>query len=157
VGEKNGFFKGAGCLLIIGVFFAIGLIGNLLPGKKSVATPSHLTSSVPDVPTNSITSNYIPMPGDSIELRFGVKSTYLGRTKQDVSELLKYVAAKDELGAMALMKIGRVFVVPNGTMARYIETVGFGVAEVRILDGEYYGNSGYVVKEACIKIKNNSQ
>jgi hypothetical protein len=59
------------------------------------------------------------------------------------------VSARDKEGFIQLTLKGKVFWVPDLTSVRVIDS-GFFKVKVRILEGDHYGQSGWVARERIV-------
>ena len=73
----------------------------------------------------------------------------LGIDKQAFSDLTDASVAKDQIGYARIFAEGRAFTAPNCTKVLAIDST-FTATEVRILEGEYLGASGWVPYEWAI-------
>ncbi len=65
-------------------------------------------------------------------------------SKTALARLKTLADADDREGTYAMLLAGTIYTVPCGTSCRVIQTTWGGTCEVRILDGEHYGRSGWV-------------
>ena len=99
---------------------------------------------------NSTERADILMPGSIVILDLNGTGALMGTSPEACDLRDKYVNALDMDGLQALVDAGMVREISSGTRARVlsIQALQFSY-EVRILDGQYAGESGYVPKEAC--------
>jgi MFS superfamily sulfate permease-like transporter len=77
---------------------------------------------------------------------------FVGVTKSDYEEMVQALVAKDKEGLLQLALSGQMIFVESGTQVRVIGTA-VGAREIRILEGKYYGNSGWAAQEEVHKEK----
>ncbi len=87
-------------------------------------------------------------PGDTVHIEGvrGQRGSMLAVTKQDLAELTQATASGDNERILELGARGRVFGVAGGTQARVIEN-SHGALHVRVLQGEYRGNPGWIEEQ----------
>ena len=73
----------------------------------------------------------------------------LGITKDDYKKFVQVVLARDDFGLSEMIISEELFLVKSGTKIRVIG-IGFGVRQVRILEGEHIGKSGWLAYERVI-------
>ena len=110
--------------------------------------------------SSSSTSNTTVQPAstsinisDNVILDEGVstaKIVIVATTQANLDEIIKLSIAKDDLGIAKMIVDGQAFMVDRGTQARVIDEA-YGVRQVRIMSGDYYGESGWVPMEFCKK------
>jgi len=122
---------GAGCLLlIIGVVFII-CISNISNKSSSPGISKTISPTVSEE-GRLFTANS--------------KDTAVAVSEQALDELLDAFLAGDKIGYTQMMIAGRWFPVENNTKVLIIDRT-FLRRKVRILEGEYYGRSGWVPME----------
>lgn len=72
-------------------------------------------------------------------------------TKEYFNELIKYSVAKDTMGIAEMALEGKIFFVKNNTKALVIDR-DFAARQVRILEGEMFGKTGWVPYEFIQKL-----
>ncbi len=77
---------------------------------------------------------------------------FVGVTRSGYEEMVQSLVAKDKEGLLQLALSGQMIFVESGTQVRVIGTV-VGAREIRILEGKYYGDSGWVAEEDMRKEK----
>ena len=128
LGQKE---VGCGALLLVVIGFAV--IASLFDdGDEQRTRPTSTPSSSP---SRSV--------GSDVVLRVNNGDVVVCTSKDAYDEFLQLAVAKDYLGMSQMEAAGRLFRVPSGTKARVIGT-GFEKREVRIMDGENFGRSGWV-------------
>ena len=68
------------------------------------------------------------------------------RTKQGLDDYTKAAVNKDTMGMAQMIYDGEGFLAPDGTKVLVIDS-GLGTRQVRILDGKFVGQSGWVPME----------
>ena len=71
-------------------------------------------------------------------------------TKEAFDELTKASVARDSIGYAEVYSEGRAFQVESNTKILIID-ITFGSNQVRILEGDYYGKTGWVPYEWVVK------
>ncbi len=122
---------GCGALLLVVVGFAV-VASVFDDGEEQKTRPISMPSS------SSSTS-----VGSDIVLRVNSGDVVVCASKDAYDEFQKLAVAEDYVGMAQMEAAGRLFRVPNGTKARVIDTA-FEKREVRIMDGEHTGRSGWV-------------
>lgn len=92
-------------------------------------------------------------PTPTLEIEVGSRrrlkeETPICLTKEDLDELRKALAAKDQWGFTDQLMSGRLFFVPQGTEVLIIEWDGSwnyftGAVKVRVMEGEFTGQAGW--------------
>lgn len=77
----------------------------------------------------------------------------LAVTKADFDELIDSSVANDKIGYAEVYERGDAYFVDVGTRVLVIDS-SIGAKEVRILEGDLYGETGWVVQEYVIKPEN---
>jgi hypothetical protein len=75
-----------------------------------------------------------------------LNEVFLTIDKQADDEWTKACIAKDYIGMAQMEAVGKVFAVPNGTKVLVIGS-GFATRQVRILEGDAFGKSGWLPYE----------
>jgi hypothetical protein len=70
----------------------------------------------------------------------------IGLTEEALDESIKAAVADDSFGQFELVASGQAFMLPNCTIAKVIDR-SFGKSEVRIMEGDYLGQSGWIPYE----------
>lgn len=127
---------GMGGKIIAGFFGFIVLvlvISSVSGGGSNSSTPSAVSSSV-----NQGQNGYLHISdGQSISVV---------RTKQGLDDYTKAAVNNDTLGMAQMIYDGEGFLAPDDTKVLVIDS-GLGTREVRILDGKFIGQSGWVPME----------
>lgn len=77
-------------------------------------------------------------------------NTILSTTKENYDEFSKTMVAEDNIGYLQMIGDGKLFLVENCTKVKVIDSA-FALKEVRILEGEYFGTTGWTAYEFAIK------
>jgi hypothetical protein len=125
-------------ITIIGLLILISPIISALSGGGSSSTtaPSSATS------TETTSLNI----GDVGYVKSPTGSTFVSSTKDVEDRVMQLSIAKDTDGLMQMVLTGDPLLVDDGTQVRVIGA-GFTSIEVRITNGKYYGQSGWVLTE----------
>ena len=114
------------------------LVIGLLPIFLIAFLASNDSSSLP-APRSSQT----PFSGDTATLRTtGDADILVANSRRSYDRLLELLRANDRVGATQMMLAGTIWPVSNGTTCRIISSGS--VYEVRIKDGPYSGQAGFV-------------
>ena len=135
-----------GTILI--VIFCIIVILMLI--GKYVAGPSTPDATVPKEVAPKVVAPAQVTVGDNVTIDCGSELVIVAVTKADLDEITRLSIAGDNLGIATMIADGNAFMVNKGTKARVIER-GLYTRRVRIMDGDYYGESGWVPMEFCHK------
>lgn len=84
--------------------------------------------------------------GDQCVLSAAGTDVFLSVDKKTHDRLTEFCVAKDETGVAQLVALGKVLVVKAGSRAKIVDR-GFLTSEVRVLEGEHAGESGFVNSE----------
>jgi hypothetical protein len=137
-----GVAKGA---IIVGVivflFFFIIIVSLLRSCASSFSAPPPTTAPVT---TTQPASTGIEV-GDIITV-----TGFVSPTKADFDECTKLSIAKDYLGLGEMEANGQLYLVDAETKALVIDE-SFAAYQVRIESGDYFGKSGWVIRESCKK------
>lgn len=76
----------------------------------------------------------------------GGGAVVLAIDRDSLDAFTKASVAKDTIGVAALVLSGRLFEVPSGTRCLVIDR-SFGAHQVRIMEGDQFGTSGWVAYE----------
>lgn len=130
------------CLIVISALFRSCAGGSSTPSTiiPKEAAPKVVTPAQATV-------------GDNVTLDSGNQSSKIvvvAVTKTDLDELTRLSVAGDNVGFAKVIADGRAFMVDKGTKAKVIDQ-GMYVRQVRIMAGDYYGESGWVPMEFCHK------
>lgn len=119
-----------------GLLIVLGIIGTLVGD----------TSSAPATAPN--TTETTPRIGDIVFLRSdNGDDIVVANSKQSLNEFTDAAAAKDYEGAQKMLFDGRLYWVHSGTQVRMLADSGIGCRSVRILDGDHYGQVGWIASE----------
>ena len=126
---------------VIGFIFLIIIIAISGGDNKSTSTPSQPTSKTPSIGEEGI----INFRDDKSDCS-GEDKVLLGTTKEAQDKVGKTLLAKDEMGIAELLITGEAFGVAICTKAKVIDSA-VGIRQVRILEGENLGKSGWLPYE----------
>lgn len=129
-----------GCIAIIIVLVVLVVCVNLL---RSPTGPTDESTASYDEPS-------MKRIGDIayLQLKDGQDDVWVSEDEQTYKELIDAVMAQDNIGIKKLVLYsGRVFTVDSGTKVLVLES-GLERAKVRILEGDNYGKSGWVIRQA---------
>ena len=73
----------------------------------------------------------------------------LGVSKEALNKFIDTQIADDKIGYLQMLGRGELFIVDNGISVKVIKTSMF-LREVRILEGEYFGESGWIPYEFVV-------
>ena len=94
-------------------------------------------------PSAAPRSSQTPLSGDTATLRTtGDADILVANSRRSYDRLLELLRANDRVGATQMMLAGTIWPVSNGTTCRIISSGS--VYEVRIKDGPYSGQAGFV-------------
>lgn len=93
--------------------------------------------------------------GDVGKIRISAGSqgdiVYVATSQEDFNKMMDAVAAKDDVGLNQMVGNGSLFIVPEGTQAKFIGLgsgfSGIGVRHIRIVDGTHADEDGYIPTE----------
>lgn len=134
---KSGRGRMVGCLLLVFVAFAfcIALVWFTNDASTSLKKLDKVKASRPQ--------QFQPAVGQEARLTVSSGVVVVCRAKEGMKELTKLSVANDTLGIAEMMLRGRAFGVESGTKVLIIDN-GFDVRQVRILEGQMLGRSGWV-------------
>jgi hypothetical protein len=130
--------------------FSIAVIAVIIIGVIISFSSNQNSQNSTVQPVSTSTSISI---GDNVILDEGVstaKVVIVATTQANLDEIIKLSNAGDDLGIAKMIVDGYAFMVDRGTQARIIDTAMY-VRKVRIMSGDYYGESGWVPFEFCKK------
>ena len=141
-----GVAKGA---MIVGVivflFFFIIIVSLLRSCSSSFSAPPPTTAPVT---TTQPASTSIEV-GDTITVGQGTNA-FVCPTKADFDECTQLSIVKDYLGLGEMEANGQLYLVDAETKALVIGE-SFAAYQVRIESGDYFGKSGWIIRESCKK------
>ena len=134
---------------ITGIAIVIFVIVLISIGGGDNKTPSHSPTSQPSANEN----NKLGIGEEGI-INFredkndcgGEDKIVLGTTKEAQDKVNKALLAKDYIGIAKLILVGEAFSVDICTRGKVIDRA-FGLREVRIMEGENFGESGWLPYE----------
>lgn len=127
-------------LLGLMTFFAFG-------SSDSSTTTSSSSSDTPSASTSSSESSSSKDLGYEGKIDVGGGEVPIATTEEGLGEMTNSAVAKDKEGLAKMMLDGKLFSVTNGTKARLIGRNWTGGIRVRILDGNHYGDDGWIPGE----------
>ncbi len=118
------------CMLVIGLLL-------IIPVKMWV---NHLINEPVTVRPSTLSV------GEEGRLDIGGSKILVATTKANFDESIKLSVAKDNMGLANLALSGGAFLVDSGTKVHVIDMMT-GARQVRIMDGQFIGQSGWVPME----------
>lgn len=79
------------------------------------------------------------------------ESSILATNKENLEEFTNILVANDKIGLYDMKNKGKIFLVPNCTKIKVLETLAPGSQRVRILEGSNIGKDGWISYEFIIK------
>jgi|GEM_PF-2595721 len=73
-------------------------------------------------------------------------NSILATNQDNYDKFVKVLNADDKFGYMKMLRQNQLFIIPNCTKVKVIDSA-FAVRKVRILEGEYFGTSGWTAYE----------
>jgi len=128
--KKTG--KGIGCLTVIVLFTILAIFGKFSDDGSSRPGNVDVGPSIGDMVT-------IRLPSSNDE-------PVLCATREAQDQFTKLAVAHDTLGIGTLLVANVCFLVEPGASARLIDS-GFGVKQVRVMDGKQFSRSGWLPSE----------
>lgn len=119
-----------GCLLVLALFL-------LSTALRSCSGADSSSAPAPPPPSSASVGYEGTTSADS----------FVCRTRADFDRVTQLSVANDVEGIQQMIARGQVMVVPPGTRVRVLAT-SFTAREVRILQGDDSGSSGWVIREA---------
>ena len=140
--KENWFKKHPVWSVIIGIFI-LGLIISMFSSNGEDNSSTSEISKKQETGKLSV--------GDEGRLYIeGLDFVGVATTKEAMDELTKSAVAKDSIGYAKVYSEGRAFQVESNTKILIIG-MKVGSRQVRILEGDYYGQSGWVPYEWVVK------
>ena len=142
--------------IIVGSLIVFLLIIGILASSGNEQKAQTGSSNEQEAQTSqSSTSSFLAVGEDGILNNNSVKTncngnSILGTSKENYDELTKTLVADDRLGYLQMIGNGQIFLVENCTKVKKIGG-SFAISEVRILEGEYFGTSGWIAFEFAVK------
>jgi len=152
---KKRFWKRKGFLYTVGILFALGIIVSAVDDKNSSQQTSTTQPAVVQQPadTKPAASEKVARGEEGyIKGKSGNPNEILTKTQADYDVFVDTLLSKDTIGLEQFLLDGRGFGVANGTKVLVIGT-GVGVRQVRVLEGEHFGESGWLAMEYVSKNK----
>jgi hypothetical protein len=148
-----------GCLLVFlgAIVLSIASVVIFGPPPPSAPTAKQVASQPTPTrprprPVATAPSPNPPDIGDTVRLVLpGADGIFVSNAEDEKAwdDMTAALLAKDDDGLSRMMARGRVFYVPPGTRARLLEIAVFS-RKVRILGGDYSGQSGWVAQECVV-------
>jgi len=129
---------------LFGVLIVFGILGMVLKGLPEAKPVQQEIAGKGDEPKSRPADSL--KAGNDCQLNGGGFPVLLSVSEEVDDRLTKLSNAKDEVGIKKMVLSGLAFVVPSGTKARIISK-GFMTSEVRIMEGERFGKSGFLPSE----------
>lgn len=128
-----------------------GLLGlAVLTTKPERKGGAHVKAQPPANPKQE--DYHYPKTGEIVVLNNSGEYLFVPTTLSSRDEFQKLLEAKDRLGIEQMVRGGEVLFCPPDTVAKVLE-VGFVSHRVRIWQGKYAGNEGWVEKQFCFKYR----
>lgn len=151
-----------GCLIAIGAFLLLAVIGSMLPDDKPVQTQEKKHSAVSKHKTRaSKTKEHkeqapgVLMTGDLCYLSSGGKDPVpLAATEDLLNKFTDACVAKDYEGIALMEQQGEIIIVQPGTKARLLKN-GIMRRQVRVMSGPHYPAAGWLAAEFVHKLPSN--
>lgn len=108
--------------------------------------------------SNNTDVNSVSSKGDNLHvgdlgyIKINNGSLLVSPNKSDAEEVIKLSVAKDNLGVAKMVVDGRTMLVDSETQIRVIDT-DWLYTNVRIMEGKYYGESGWLPNEFVFRNK----
>lgn len=151
---KQRFWKRKGFLYTVGILFAAGIVVSAVDDQSPSPQPANQPAVVQQpADTKPAPSEKVARGEEGyIKGKSGNPNEILTKTQADYDVFVDTLLSKDTIGLEQFLIDGRGFGVPNGTKVLVIGT-GVGVRQVRVLEGERFGESGWLAVEYVSKNK----
>lgn len=133
--SKKRFYKRTWFWILIGVILVV-----MISSSGQSDQPSE-----PSNPTPS--ADYVMNSGEQGYIRNGQDEVLVSKTQTALDTFTKAAIAKDNVGMTEVVTSGQAYFVKAGTKVLVIERISGGVTKVRIQEGEFSGDAGYVPME----------
>jgi hypothetical protein len=133
-----------GCAVLILLLFFGYLYFNFL-GNDTKPTKANIQDS-PDQISNESTDKYTLGSESSLFVN-NMDYWYLATNEDNFTQFIKTASAEDNIGLAEMMSKNQIFKINNGTKLKIIDSNWTGGIEVRVMDGEQIGKSGWMIKE----------
>lgn len=133
----------------------VGIVVSAVDDQSPSAQTSTAQPAVAQQPTDTKPASSATLSrGEEgyIKGTSGTPNEILTNTKADYDVFIDILLSKDTIGLGQFLQDGRGFGVANGTKVLVIGT-GVGVRQVRVLEGEHLGESGWLAMEYVSKTK----
>lgn len=135
--------KAIGCLVIILLVVGFVILLVALGGSGEKSSSPTTQSSILGVGEEGVLNNN----SDKNDVS-GV--AILAVDEKAFDDFTQASIADDKLGYSQMLGAGRLFVVDNGTAVKVIDIKFLGKTEVRVLEGDYFGESGWIASEFIV-------
>lgn len=128
---------------IAGFFALVAFFAWVAPPAPVSPSPS---TEQPAPPPKQRSEKEVRNVGSEARLIVDSGTVLVAADEAAYKRFLTLAVADDTLGIADMVMQGQAFLVPNGTKVKVIDS-GFARREVRILEGEHFGRSGWVAYE----------
>ena len=143
VKKKRGCLS-TGCMAVMGFYLFVVFLSAIGSSSRSPSRPStSKPSSVSSEPARASTSDLLK-PGDEGRI---TGDTFCAVDEAAWDEMQEIVIAKDTEGAQQMVRRGRLMLLNTGDKVKVLD-LAWTSYKIRILDGTYAGESGWVVHES---------
>ncbi len=135
--------KAVGCLVVFLVIFIFIIVLIAISGDSRNSSPTTqpaTRSQTLGVGEDGIVNNNSDKNDTSGIAILAVSEFYF-------DEFTQLSIARDEIGFRKMVSEGKLFTVKNGTAVKVIDLKFLGKTKVRILEGDYLGESGWIASE----------
>ena len=130
------------------ILLALFLIFVFSVGKSANKVAEEDVSGVTAPVTTASNQNKLPNIGSEGTVSVvGQNQVLLTRTQEAQEKFSKAALAKDTTGLTELVLDGEAFFVKSGTKVLVIDRGSLGVRKIRVLDGDFAGETGYLPME----------
>ena len=131
----------------------VGFVLILIWVFMTAASESQKLGNVPvqATPSASSASERVGV-GEEGDVKSSANKTVIATSEASFDALIKASVANDTMGIAQLVLDGRAFAVENGTKVLVIDRTT-GARQVRILEGELIGETGWLPMEFVVKTK----
>ena len=152
---KVRFWKRKGFLYTVGILFVVGIVVSAVDDQSPSTQTSTAQPAVAQQPADAkpVSSATVSRGEEGyIKGTSGTPNEILTKTKADYDVFIDILLSKDTIGLGQFLQDDRGFGVANGTKVLVIGTA-VGVRQVRVLEGEHLGESGWLAMEYVSKTK----
>lgn len=129
-------------------FGATLLVGGLLVLSSGSGGKDGRLLATSDRPSGP--QKQIAVTGDVVVLTAEADTVLVAMSQKDLDRFRQLAFAKDDVGLLRLVREGKLISVKSGTVCRIIDG-GFLTHEIRIMEGEFKDQSGFVPVEQVKK------